>query len=249
MTKMATKQINFKLRVKQFKFFEIIYYLLHFWRPGRFGHFSYSQKCEDVFIEKLLSEFALKKEQMCYLDIGAFHPIIYSNTFKLHKKGWKGISVDLSEETEKAFENIRPGARFLRIPIGGNTCLRQASVSKKGMSELNSLSPDIGDYIKNFDSDFVQKQVEVVGIKDFFIENNIEASEITFLNIDIEGLDSEVLANYPFDLSKPLVIATESYQGSIEQHLSSSSHNLLKNMGYSLIYWIKNTAIYRLESD
>ena len=68
---------------------------------------------------------------MFYLDIGAFHPIIYSNTHKLHKMGWYGVCMDFSQETEVAFKNIRSRAQFFRIPLGGETCSATAAIAKK----------------------------------------------------------------------------------------------------------------------
>jgi hypothetical protein len=29
-----------------------------------------------------------------FVDVGCFHPLFYSNTWKLYKKGWRGVNID-----------------------------------------------------------------------------------------------------------------------------------------------------------
>jgi hypothetical protein len=43
-----------------------------------------------------------------YVDAGAFHPIFGSNTLLLHKKGWRGINVDLAAERVAEFNRYLP---------------------------------------------------------------------------------------------------------------------------------------------
>lgn len=50
---------------------------------------TYSHDCEDLILEKIIN-----KPGGFYVDIGAHHPVKHSNTYFLHKKGWKGISID-----------------------------------------------------------------------------------------------------------------------------------------------------------
>ena len=38
-----------------------------------------------------------------YVDVGCYHPIHLSNTFLLHKKGWNGVNIDISEYTIDLF--------------------------------------------------------------------------------------------------------------------------------------------------
>src|SRR5438552_13668137 len=78
-------------------------YLLHNRKTFSFNRlelqsvqFSFSQLGEDLAICRLTDELAL--DRGVYVDAGAFHPIFGSNTLLLHKRGWRGINVDLAVE-------------------------------------------------------------------------------------------------------------------------------------------------------
>ena len=58
-----------------------------------------SQFQEDDFILNQFPEGYVEK----YLDVGCFHPTRHSNTFKMHKQGWKGINIDLNPLTIELF--------------------------------------------------------------------------------------------------------------------------------------------------
>ena len=42
-----------------------------------------------------------------YVDIGCYHPIKYSNTALLHKKGWRGVNIDLNKTSIALFNVCR----------------------------------------------------------------------------------------------------------------------------------------------
>ena len=63
---------------------------------------TYSQFGEDLLIDKFFGNYIGK-----YVDIGCFHPIKYSNTALLNKKGWRGINIDLNEVSIEFFNACR----------------------------------------------------------------------------------------------------------------------------------------------
>ena len=66
--------------------------------------FNNSQFGED---KKILKLFKDNKEGI-YLDLGCFHPIRQNNTYLFHKRGWKGINIDLNPLTIELFNFMRP---------------------------------------------------------------------------------------------------------------------------------------------
>ena len=54
--------------------------------------FNNSQFGEDKKIIKIFNE----KRNGTYLDLGCFHPIRQNNTYLMHKRGWKGLNIDLN---------------------------------------------------------------------------------------------------------------------------------------------------------
>src|SRR5713226_7824178 len=79
-----------------------------------FSHVSYSQFGEDMVLKKIFQD----KPDGFYVDVGAFHPKYYSNTYLLYLKGWKGINIDATPGSMEAFKRIRPRDCNLEMPIG-----------------------------------------------------------------------------------------------------------------------------------
>src|SRR5215469_6882563 len=56
-----------------------------------------------------------------YVDVGAFHPIVGSNTYKLYLRGWHGITIEPCHDNARLFEQVRPRDRHLTIGIAAET--------------------------------------------------------------------------------------------------------------------------------
>ena len=85
---------------------------------------SYSQYGEDLIIYDFFKRYFDIKGN--YLDIGAFHPKMISNTHILHTLGWRGTVIDLDDFKIKLFERnlykqvpVKPEAKVLDFPSGG----------------------------------------------------------------------------------------------------------------------------------
>ena len=52
---------------------------------------TYSMDGEDLVI----TDYFKNKQNGFYVDVGCYHPTHRNNTFLLHKKGWKGINIDI----------------------------------------------------------------------------------------------------------------------------------------------------------
>ncbi len=72
-----------------------------------FNQRSYGQLGEDLVIENHLQWLGVNTEHGSYIDLGGFHPVIGSNTFKFYRKGWSGTVVEASKEKIKLFRIYR----------------------------------------------------------------------------------------------------------------------------------------------
>ena len=64
--------------------------------------YTYSQFGEDIIVNNFFGDFV-----GTYVDIGCYHPIKYSNTALLHKKGWRGVNIDLNKTSIALFNVCR----------------------------------------------------------------------------------------------------------------------------------------------
>jgi len=65
----------------------------------------FSQNGEDISFAKMISKNVLPPEGF-YVDLGAFHPFVYSNTCLLSKLGWRGINIDANPNVINLFNQL-----------------------------------------------------------------------------------------------------------------------------------------------
>jgi len=62
---------------------------------------SYSRNGEDIVIDKILR----RKRPGSYIDIGAYDPLRFNNTYRFYKKGWRGIKMSQQTTRYKRLNN------------------------------------------------------------------------------------------------------------------------------------------------
>ena len=138
------------------------------------------------------------KKKGFYIDIGCYHPLKYSQTYKLYKLGWSGINLDISKESIDLFKSFRSKDKNLNIGISNKAGFENFYFTKK-ISTTNSLN---NKYLKesiNFKKKFLRK-IQTQTIDQLFEENNI--SEVDFLKIDCEGMDLSIIKALDFSKYK-----------------------------------------------
>ena len=204
---------------------------------------SYSQHREDLF----LMDYFKDKSKGFYIDIGCYHPIKYSNTALLFQKGWNGINIDMNVASIDLFNIIRPNDI--------NIC---ASLSDKDenvfayydhfFSPINSLKEKFSDFASNNISFRKHKKYEVktTTFDKIIKTKGISIPKIDFLNIDVEGVDLEVLQGFNLDKYKPELICIEMWDidGTINEDkhvifLNKYGYTLLKKLGPNGIFVLK----------
>ena len=139
-----------------------------------------------------------------YLEIGAFDPYKYSNTASLRDVfGWDGCSVDPSNETFQSFVAAGLSGRFVN----------------KGVAPESGRMYLIEDGAFSHTSELQERNatpIEVIGIKELVSA----LPQITYLSLDIEGGELDILRNYPLDESRPTIVTVEHNQvSSVERGL------------------------------
>ena len=84
------------LKANSKNIFKYIYYFFQRIKKERYCKHSYSGGAIDLIVDY---HFKNKKKGI-YIDVGAFHPFNGSNTYKLFKRGWEGINIDLMNTFE-----------------------------------------------------------------------------------------------------------------------------------------------------
>ena len=130
-----------------------------------FGRISFGQYGEDVLLAFLFSSLVedIEKYDGYYVDLGAHHPFLHSNTALLHLSNWRGINVDASAEAIQLFNKHRP--RDINVAAGGSDKTESLTfhfLEGGGMNtfDLEHLSPDKREKIGHIFKNIRQSRIE-----------------------------------------------------------------------------------------
>lgn len=210
----------------------------------RYKKISYSQEGEDLILDRLFDG----KSSGFYVDVGAHHPIRFSNTYYFYKRGWKGINIDAMPGSMKSFKKLRPRDISLEIPISQDE--REIEYYQFNEPALNGFSKKISlDREKNTQFKIIKTSLLKTQSLGKVLRRNVPPNtEIDFLSIDVEGLDLEVLRSNDWALFKPKFILVEILESDLERIHENLIFNFLSQKGYSLAAKLMNTFIFRHSS-
>lgn len=202
---------------------------------------SYSQEGED----KILETFFKKKNKGFYIDVGAHHPLRFSNTYLFYKKGWRGINIDATPGSMKLFKTLRPLDINIEIPVSSKN--RKINYYIFDEPALNSFSLKLSKD-RNINTKYkIKKIVKLLPKKLSEILDNYlpKKTKIDFMSIDVEGYEYEVLESNNWKKYKPnfLLIEVLKYD-SISTH-KNKILTFMKNKNYQMIKIIGRTAIFK----
>ncbi|MBK8965119.1 MAG: FkbM family methyltransferase [Lewinellaceae bacterium] len=205
---------------------------------------SYSQDGEDVV---LLSFFeGQKKYKGFFVDVGAHHPVRFSNTWLFYKKGWRGINIDPTPGSMRSFRFMRRKDTNLEIGIG----MEEIELDFYCFNEpaLNTFDKNLALERNNKGPYRILKtlKVHIKSLKTILDEHLPLNAKIDFMTIDVEGLDLSVLQSNDWLKYRPTYLLVEDIGFEYESRENSDIYCFLKNKGYTIAASLKRTTIYRL---
>ena len=201
---------------------------------------QYSQWGEDQFI----NQFFKDKIDGIYLDIGCFHPVMYSNTWLLHRKGWRGINIDINPTSIDLFNILRPKDTNLCTTI--NEIKETFEIYYDDpFSPVNTLDKQFYENLENKNNKNTKKLfVESKSMQEILNISKIDKS-IDFINLDVEGMDYKILKNINLNQLKPKLVSIETHNvdglkskdcESIVKLMKESSFSIYKRVGPTTLF-------------
>lgn len=208
--------------------------------PKMKPNLCYSQNGEDLILNRFLDN----KKEGFFVDVGAHHPIRFSNTFLFYKKGWSGINIDAMPGSMAAFNKIRP--KDINVEKGIALKNDKLTFYQFNESALNTFSKEEA-FSKNKDGYKIIKRnlIEVDTLENILDKYMPINTKIDFLNIDAEGKDEEVLISNNWVKYKPSYILVEILREVYLGKNNSSIKKFLKTKGYIPINKIYDTYIFK----
>jgi len=220
--------------------------LIVYFKRNYFGSYavkSYSQEGEDMILKRIFEE----TKKGFYVDIGAHHPIRFSNTYYFYKLGWSGINVDAMPGSMKIFKRKRPRDINLEISVSSDDNIQTYYVFNEPalngfdqyISEQRDEASDAYKIIKKID-------LRTKTLSSILAENLPKDKKIDFMTIDVEGLDLNVINSNDWVRFKPTVVFIEILNSSLSDIESAEITQVLTNTGYKVFAKALNTVIFKL---
>ena len=209
---------------------------------------SYSSYGEDSIFNGIIKRLSwLMREdlftQNTYIDIGSFHPVKESNTYFLYKLGWFGTLVDPNSYFNVLVSEVRPNDILYNCAVDVESGTKEFFMFGD-MDSSNTLSSQFAERKKNSQHTDVNwtAQVPTKTINEI-ISIHIEYFKTVpfFMNIDIEGLDHEVIQTYDDNIRIPFIMIEDD---SIDMFNDSPIRKTMEGKGYLPIATSFLTTIY-----
>jgi FkbM family methyltransferase len=196
-----------------------------------FGKRSFAQSGEDIIADIEMG----KKKRGVYIDVGAFHPKLFSNTYLFYKKGWSGVCIEPRPEAKEDFLRVRPRDTFAGMGVGAKKDVLEYFEFKDGAA--NTFSAEQAEKnIKEAGRKLKKKiNVAVMPLKDILASSGMEGKEIDLMSVDVEGMDLEVLKSNDWQKFHPKMIICEDLDFDFENPKKSGVVKYLMELGYRLV--------------
>ncbi len=201
---------------------------------SRIPRIHWSQSGEDIILGELLPE-----QRGMYVDVGAAHPRLGSNTYTFYRRGWCGVLIEPNPRSAAELRKARPRDRVVQAAAG----------SESGSVEITLFQSD---YLSSIDAGTTTQRAEAGEAIDQILtvplvtlaDLNIfmDPDQPSLLSVDCEGADLAVLEGNDWESLCPRVIcveepgATLSKPTPIRKFLEGLDYRLAAHTGLSAIY-------------
>jgi FkbM family methyltransferase len=217
----------------------LLYFLLETRDWLRYGNSRrfYSQFGEDIILDRLAGQ----RRNGTFVDVGAYHPKRYSNTYRLSRRGWRGVNIDPSPFSLFLFNLYRP--RDINVLSGvGEKNTRPFFMFTD--PKYNTFSPEQAQMVQTTHRSFLLNisHIETRPIAEILEEHSISAVDV--LNVDVEGLDLEVLRSIDWSRTRPGIILVEAHSLDFQNLEHNKTYAFLHERAYILRAYVGYTMIF-----
>jgi FkbM family methyltransferase len=202
---------------------------------------SYSQEGEDNILNRIFENHT----NGFFVDVGAHHPMRFSNTYKFYKLGWRGINIDAMPGSMEAFKIKRPEDINLEIPVADVEADSQFYIFNE--PALNTFSEETAKEVERTNSTYKIEKVVTISTKrlDTILDQYLPAGQqISFLSIDAEGYDYKILLSNNWQKYRPEVVLIES-EMALKDLAGSDINKLMQKEGYEFYAKTVKTYFYK----
>jgi FkbM family methyltransferase len=196
---------------------------------------SFSQDGIDRF---LLEYFGNKAGT--YVDVGANHPFVISNTFLLYKRGWRGLTIEPIVRLTKKHRFWRP--RDVCVNVGIDENRSKLILHEFCPAGFSTFDESQAQNLLSGGCFLVRKlEVDVFPLAEIYKTHSQELPSVDLLSVDAEGMDLRILRSNDFTILRPKLIVVERQdephgERELEELLAANGYHHFKTYGYNLIF-------------
>lgn len=203
---------------------------------------SYSGEGEDLILAKIFDS----KKNGFYIDVGCYHPKIFSNTYQFYKNGWSGINIDANPDSIKKFNRFR--RRDINVNVGISQHTGTLEFFLFDESAVNTFSKELCEQRKKISwLNYLGSILIPTEPLSVVLGRERIPAEIDFLDVDVEGFDTDVLASNDWNRFLPKVVMVEDQDTDANTFEELNTFRFLSPKGYKLIAKTFRTLIFSHE--
>jgi FkbM family methyltransferase len=202
---------------------------------------SFSQEGEDRILHRLFED----RPRGHYVDVGAHHPVRFSNTLLLYLRGWHGVNIDATPGSIRKFERMRP--RDTNIESGVGLSSEPLDFYMFQESALNTFDRELAELREN--SGWVLLETRAVDQQplDAILSRVPDLpADFDLLTVDVEGRDLEVLQSMDWNRYRPKVVCLEKTP---EGPTGSDPATYIRELGYRPCGRTAHSLLFAAEAD
>jgi FkbM family methyltransferase len=220
------------------------------WAPMRTNrhsgfYSSHSQFGEDMVLRYLTSD----TKEGFYVDVGAHHPVYGSNTYHFYRRGWRGINIDASPGSIELLNRLRPRDVNIEACLSSNEG-ENIEYFVFDQAAFNTVSPEMALKAGAAGARLVATQPMRTTTLARLLERHLPAGvRIDLLNIDVEGLDEEILLSHDWITYPARIVAFENPCAAMQEIGSLPVVNHLSAFGYAPVARCGLTIVLQRQTD
>ena len=167
---------------------------------------TFSQFGEDIVFDRLMAPTGAG----IFVDVGANHPVVGSNTYRMYERGWRGLAIDPNPQFADLYRTYRPQDLYCAEGVSA----KPASLIyfKFENDQFNTMDEDRAELLRGQGV----LPVEVTSIPcrplSMIVGEKLGNQQIDLLSVDCEGMDLEAIMSIDLTANRPTVIIVEDYQ-------------------------------------
>jgi FkbM family methyltransferase len=195
------------------------------------AYLSFTRNREDVLIVRALGHI----QNGFYVDVGAFQPVVDSNTYALYLRGWQGVAVEPQRQLHPMWAETRPRDTVVGSAIGaisGETRFFEFA----GWDQNATTDSRVADMHESAGAMVNSAVVPQVALTDLLAEHR-PVGDIHLLSVDVEGAEKAVLEGLDLSRFRPWLMILESTVPNRFEENFAEWESLVLGRGYQFAYY------------